>query len=109
METNQTSLFNQSGPGRYEPIAYHNTMHLDAALCAKWELMVGSQDATVLGHFMNHPHAAFTPWEVSDATGIFITNIRRSINTLQKKGLLIVSGEKVAKTGHLNNTYKFKQ
>ena len=107
--SNQSSLFpDQKGPGNYGN-EYHNTMHLDSKEVEEWRKVVVGQNAKVLAHFANHPHAAFCGWEVSDATGVFITNVRRAINTLTHGGWLKQVGEKEAKKGHKNYTYQFIQ
>jgi hypothetical protein len=88
---------------------YFNTTNLDPVEVQKWKAETVAQDSKVLGYFTDHPHAAFNAWEVSRATGVFITNVRRAINVLQKKGQLAQVGENIGDRGHKNYTYQFIQ
>jgi len=91
------------------PGDYFNTMKLDPQEVEKWRATNTGQNAKVLEVFVNHPHADFTAWEIADRTGVFITNVRRGINTFVRKGWLQEAGERVSKKGHMNATYKFVQ
>lgn len=88
---------------------YFNTTNLDPVEVQKWRELITGQNAKVLEYYANHPHAAFNAWEVADKTGVFITNVRRAINTFQKAGTLVRVGENVGKMKAKNYTYQFVQ
>jgi predicted transcriptional regulator len=86
---------------------YFNTTNLDPVEVQKWREIITGQNAKVLEYYANHPHAAFNAWAVSDATGVFITDCRRAINTMMHQGWLERVGEVVGKKGAKNYTYQF--
>lgn len=90
--------------------SYYNTLNLSKDEVEKWRETNAGQDAKVLGFFMDHPHSEFNAWEVHDGLNgqIFITNVRRAINTFLKRKWIEQVGENTGKKGHPNFTYRFK-
>jgi hypothetical protein len=87
----QTTLFTSSAPG------FYNTTNLkDDELKEKKEKVVG-QNGEILHYFAMNPHQKFTPWDIYEKMKgkAPITSVRRGITTLEIKGYLQKTNDKV--------------
>jgi len=67
---------------------FYNTTSLKGDELKAREKRIGGQNKAVLDYFKAHSYENFTPWELSERTGIFIVSARRAMTDLTSMGYL---------------------
>jgi len=75
---------------------YHNTTAKKGAELERATLKASGQTEKILKFFQQHPHTAFTPWDVHLHLGqqLMITSVRRAITTLTDARYLVKTEER---------------
>lgn len=96
-----------------EPAIYDSGAKLSDEVAAKLVDNACSQNDTIEAFFKEHPNTPMTPWQVKDHFGdkILITSIRRALNQLTEKGVLVKheKNQKMERTGSTNCTWEYEQ
>lgn len=98
-------------PKSEEP-SYFNTTGESGEDLAQYKDTASGQDLEVLEVFKRHSQSSFTTYMVWDLLGqkMLKSSVGRSINTLERKGLLVKTGEKkVERYGRSNYLYTLRQ
>jgi hypothetical protein len=87
---------------------YYNTTGLSGSVLVEYGNKVLAQDETIERFFRARPGQSFTPCDVWGcvATGTPLTSVRRSMNTLTKRGVLVkTEAKKIGLYKHPNHLW----
>ena len=89
--------------------AYFNSTHAEASTVAKRNKKANGQNDVIFEFMLERKDQDFTAWELSQHfKNILITSIRRSLNTLEREGIIEKISQRSGGYGVENFTYKVK-